>query len=114
MSMEEDGNTRRQLSIKEFGSATPAPDTPVSDTSSHMLLSEPDVEPVCVEGASAPLSAAQSEPMYLPGRIVYIEEQDGLCSSSYRPKHSFSSIIVSPRMIADHLPNFITHLLEKT
>jgi len=115
MSMEEDGNTRQQLSIKEFGPMTPAaPDTPASDTSSHMLLSEPDVEPVCVEGASAPLSAAQSEPMYLPGRIVYIEEQDGMCSSSYRPKHSFSSIIVSPRMIADHLPNFITHLLEKT
>lgn len=108
----DDSRHRQQLNITEVSSPTSlvSPDTPSSDTSSQNLLAEP----VLVKDTSAPVSAAHSEPLYLPGRIVYIEEEDGMCSSSYRTKDSFSSILVSPRMLADHLPNYINHLLDKT
>lgn len=60
------------------------------------------------------VNATYSEPMYLPGRILHIElNEDGDCNASTKDRNHFSSILVSPRMTMDHLPNYIKRVLDK-
>jgi len=49
-------------------------------------------------------------PMYLPGRILHIEEShhsDDKYTVAEVHKTAFSEILVSPRMLSDHLPNHL-------
>lgn len=111
------------------------PVSPVSTTSSTILLDtvqvqvrEEDevrgIEEILVESEQAGVEAERildtsqastpTEPMYLPGRIIHIEEkEDATCTILRKHKESFTSICVTPRMIADHLPNAINHVFDK-
>lgn len=69
----------------------------------------------------SPARTAAHLPLFLPGRILHITE-DGpsrrscLSQVSYRAEWStemaFRSILISPRMLADHLPDAVLHALK--
>uniref|UniRef100_A0A8C2JVF1 Diacylglycerol lipase-beta n=1 Tax=Cyprinus carpio TaxID=7962 RepID=A0A8C2JVF1_CYPCA len=56
-------------------------------------------------------------PLFLPGRILYITE-DGHCFSQVRyraewsSEASFRNVLISPRMIADHMPDVVLRALR--
>jgi len=86
-------------------SATSTPHHSSSDGSRHDLLQE--------EGSNSlpPTPAALSSipSMYLPGRILHVEDRDGsnkfIVSEVHRT--AFREIVISPRMLSDHLPNHL-------
>jgi len=56
----------------------------------------------------------EGETMYPPGRIIYLEEtEDGDCQVFRPDKTHFKNILVSPRMLRDHLPNYLDRLINK-
>jgi len=47
--------------------------------------------------------------MYLPGRILHVEDRDSCLNFTVAEvdRNTFSEILVSPRMLSDHLPNHL-------
>uniref|UniRef100_A0AAY4EWI9 Diacylglycerol lipase-beta n=1 Tax=Denticeps clupeoides TaxID=299321 RepID=A0AAY4EWI9_9TELE len=79
----------------------------------HSLTSDPDFSPSPTHQTHLPL--------YLPGRIIYITE-DGpprrscWSQASYRSEWAnemaFRSVLISPRMLADHMPDVVHRALQ--
>lgn len=60
------------------------------------------------------ISTMEGSTMYPPGRIVYLEEtEEGKCEIFRPDKSHFKKILVSPRMLRDHLPNHLDRLISK-
>eukprot|EP00088_Acartia_fossae_P016789 TRINITY_DN19458_c0_g1_i3.p1 TRINITY_DN19458_c0_g1~~TRINITY_DN19458_c0_g1_i3.p1 ORF type:complete len:801 (-),score=133.21 TRINITY_DN19458_c0_g1_i3:263-2665(-) len=86
--------------------------------------SEDDKMPHCDEGlpVESLLSKAteqiiplkMTDSLYPPGRIVYLEEtEEGDCQVFRPDRFHFKQILVSPRMLRDHLPNYLDRLIQK-
>ena len=75
----------------------------MSDRSTQELLSEEVVSTTRSAPATTSTAVVPSyaEPLYLPGRIVYVEEDEetGILSAAFKNKLSFGSILVSPRLV---------------
>lgn len=98
----------RQASLPETTSWSETPVSPVSVNSSCLLLSPDHKDSTSGNGV------LDVEPLVLPGRVVYMEEDDeGTITVSARTKDSFDTILVTPRMLADHMPNYISRILSK-
>jgi len=87
------------------GSSASTPQHSSSDGSRQDLLVE--------EGTPSMSTAAPALPpfpsMYLPGRILHVEDRDN-CQKfivSEVNRETFNEILVSPRMLSDHLPNHL-------
>uniref|UniRef100_A0A8C4ZJD1 sn-1-specific diacylglycerol lipase n=1 Tax=Gadus morhua TaxID=8049 RepID=A0A8C4ZJD1_GADMO len=65
----------------------------------------------------SPAHAATHLPLFLPGRVLYLTE-DGSCFAQvrYRAEWSseaaFRSVLISPRMMADHMPDAVLRALR--
>lgn len=66
-------------------------------------------------------TSSHHQPLYLPGRIIYITEEGSmgrLCNSqvhyraAWSSESAFSSIYISPKMITDHMPDVVLKALE--
>jgi len=90
-----------------FPSASPSPR---SDTDSTIGLVQPDRQ-----DSTASISALRSfEEMYLPGRLLHcIPSDDDMFLVSEVGRAKFGEILVSPRMLADHMPNYVHMVLEQ-
>lgn len=93
-------------------SAASTPHHSSSDGSRNDLLLE--------EGSNSlpPIPAALSRipSMYLPGRILHVEDTDSsnnFIVSEVR-RTAFSEILVSPRMLSDHLPNHLDMVFQSS
>lgn len=98
------------------------PGTPSSNGSANsnrqLLLLSPVHQPLVVAAVAAghlALPLHQHEPLVLPGRIYYIEKPHGLDTFRVRvvDRSEFTDILVSPRMLLDHLPNYISSVLTQ-
>ncbi|XP_051878477.1 diacylglycerol lipase-beta [Pristis pectinata] len=74
-----------------------------------------------VSDTSPPCSPFQGPPLFLPGRIIHIVEERSvgcLCFSKvkyhavWRDASSFDSILISPKMITDHMPDLLLNVLQ--
>ncbi|XP_023332335.1 sn1-specific diacylglycerol lipase beta-like [Eurytemora carolleeae] len=89
---------------------TRSPLTPSSPGSGVQLLDIPAIHQQQCQIQVHP----SCEPMYLPGRIYYIEDlEDGSFHVSRQNRTIFNTILVSPRMMADHMPNYIQNVLDQ-
>ncbi|KAG2455682.1 DGLB lipase, partial [Polypterus senegalus] len=65
-------------------------------------------------------SGGQHPPLYLPGRILHITEEgssgrscfsDVKYHAAWAEQHSFCSVLISPKMITDHMPDVVLKAL---
>ena len=92
------------------GSSASTPQHSSSDGSRQDLLTEEGT--TSLTNTSPTLSSFPS--MYLPGRILHVEDRDN-CQKfivSEVNRGTFSEILVSPRMLSDHLPNHLEVMFQ--
>ena len=92
------------------GSSASTPQHCSSDGSRQDLLTEEGT--TSLTNTSPTLSSFPS--MYLPGRILHVEDRDN-CQKfivSEVNRGTFSEILVSPRMLSDHLPNHLEVMFQ--
>lgn len=94
------------------------PGTPSSSGSSSRFLLSPVHQPLVVAAVAAghlALPLHQHESLVLPGRIYYVEKPKGVEAFRVRvvDRSEFTDILVSPRMLLDHLPNYISRVLDQ-
>nr|XP_056722302.1 diacylglycerol lipase-beta [Euleptes europaea] len=72
-------------------------------------------------GDESPLSSPRYPPLFLPGRIIHIIEENSprrWCSSdvkysaSWSKETAFGNILISPKMITDHMPEVVVKALN--
>jgi len=86
----------------------------VSFDNSGQELLEKSIQQICkvsVEGASS-LSSPTPE-MFPPGRIYYLVDEEEECHILTPDRLHFQQILVSPRMLQDHLPGYLDKLISK-
>ncbi|XP_055507571.1 diacylglycerol lipase-beta [Leucoraja erinacea] len=75
-----------------------------------------------ISDSSPPHSPFTGPPLFLPGKIIHIveERRDGCLYFSqvkyhavWREASSFSSILISPKMITDHMPDLLLKVLQQ-
>jgi len=73
---------------------------------------DPAASPVHTPTAPAPAPVPTMPSLYLPGRVLHLlEEEDGGLTVTEVERQQFNQILVSPSMLADHLPNKLARLL---
>ena len=78
----------------------------------HVQGADPAASPVRTPTAPAPASVPAMPSLYLPGRVLHlVEEEDGGLTVTEVERQQFNQILVSPSMLADHLPNRLARLL---
>ncbi|XP_054426191.1 diacylglycerol lipase-beta [Pteronotus mesoamericanus] len=92
------------------------------DGDGHADLTQPLLGEQSLLARSSPLpSPTKYPPLYLPGRIIHLEEEgtSGRCScytSQYTAKWAseseFSRILIGPKMLTDHMPDILMRALD--
>ena len=82
----------------------------LNDSSEELLSSVP-----CSSESGSPQNHVllAMPPMYLPGRVIHIQELSGDgYSVTEQDKFVFQQILVSPRMLNDHFPNNLNRVID--
>ncbi|KAG8185295.1 hypothetical protein JTE90_023903 [Oedothorax gibbosus] len=69
-----------------------------------------------VSSGSASAQAARHSapvPLYIPGRVLHITHADSSYTGRWVTVDYFNQIIISPRMVADHMPNAVHNALKQ-
>jgi len=98
-----------------FPHSPPSPSTPTSHSSSSLLPGAEEVTVLPMEGREEEERVEHcSFPVMLPpGRIVHVTpDQGGGYEVAEVAQTSFDELLISPRMLADHMPSYLYQVLN--
>lgn len=84
----------------------------VSLDNSGQALLEKSIQQICKVSNETAISSHTAE-MFPPGRIYYLVDKEEECHILTPDRHHFKQILVSPRMLQDHLPGYLDKLISK-